>query len=298
MKSNRFLQLAAVCLFAASPVSALFAEDEAPPKAGRQHDYELSQISVIDKLLAIEASLSGKLKLSSEDQWAPRYEALYQSFQRNGQLSSVPGGGEKEIYNALALGVKASDAVLALKARDVEGLNQAAEQIQQLALKLGASNKELGMADTVKRYANQGRWLDSFMALGFLQRNVLSYLKENPERKPQATLVIVGGWLQGGRCVTHVIDENYTPDASNILREPRLVELIKKNMDDLPPAYLSDKLVTEIDNTLPEIKKRVAVGLHDPVKAEDVKWLNGTFEQLVVKILPKGAAESSGDKKK
>ncbi len=289
MKSKSVLQLAVGLIFIASPVTTLFGQDDGPPpKAGRQHDYDLGQVSVIDKLLAIEASLGGKLKLTSEDQWAPRYEALYQQFQRNGQLSAVPGGGEKDINSAMALGVKGSDAVLALKARDVEGLNQAAEQIEQLAMKLGANDKELGMAKTVKRYANQGRWLDSFMALGFLQRNVLSYLKENPDRKPQATLVIVGGWLQGGRCVTHVIGENYTPDASNILREPRLIDLIKKNMDDLPPAYLSDPLVTKINGLLPEIKKRVNVGLHEPVKQEDVKWLNDTFDKLVLEILPKG----------
>jgi hypothetical protein len=159
-------------------------------------------------------------------------------------------------------------------------------------LKLGASKKELGMAETVKRYANNGRWLDSFMALGFLQRNVLSYLRDNPEKKPQAVLIIVGGWLQGGRCVTHVVDQNYTPDVSNILREPRLVALIKENMDALPPAYLSDPLVTKIDGLLPEIKKRVSVGLHDPVKPEDVKWLNQTFDSLVLEIAPAGGQGS------
>jgi hypothetical protein len=184
--------------------------------------------------------------------------------------------------------------VVALKARDVEGLNQSAEQIEQLALKLGASKKELGMAETVKRYANSGRWLDSFMALGFLQRNVLSYLRENPDKKPQAVLIIVGGWLQGGRCVTHVVDENYTPDVSNILREPRLVSLIKENMDALPSNYLSDPLVSKIDGLLPEIKKRVNVGLHDPVKPEDVKWLNQTFEGLVLEIAPQGAKGAAG----
>jgi hypothetical protein len=293
MKSKSLLHLCAASLLLAP---ALRAQDDGPPK-NRTRDTELGQISVIDKLLAIEASLSGKLKRSTEDQWAKDYETLYQQFERNGQLAAIPGGGEKEITNALVLGIKASDAVVALKARDVEGLNQSAEQIEQLALKLGASKKELGMAETVKRYANSGRWLDSFMALGFLQRNVLSYLRENPDKKPQAVLIIVGGWLQGGRCVTHVVDENYTADVSNILREPRLVALIKENMDALPPAYLSDPLVTKIDGLLPEIKKRVNVGLHDPVKPEDVKWLNETFNSLVLEIAPVGAAGAKPDVK-
>ncbi len=292
MNPKFFLHIAAVVLLI---TPALRAEDDAPPK-NRTHDYDLDQISVIDKLLAIEASLGGKLKRTSEDQWSKDYEVLYQQFQRNGQLSALPGGGSKEIIDALALGIKASDAVVALKARDIEGLNRSAEQVEQLAVKLGATKKELGMAENVKRYANNGRWLDSFMALGFLQRKILIYLKENEERKPQAVLIVVGGWLQGGRCVSHVISQNYTPEVSNILREPRLVELIKKNMEELPPIYLNDPLVTKITNLLPEIKKRVNVGLNEPVKLEDVKWLHETFSKLVLEVAPDGGAANSDSK--
>ncbi len=286
MKSKFFLHLSAALLLVAP---AARSADDSAPKNGRQHDTELPQISIIDKLLGIEASLNTTLKRSSEEQWAKDYETLYESYERDGRLQAIPGNGSKEVTNALILGIKASDAVLALKARNVEGLNQAAEQIQQLAIKLGASTKELNKADTVKRYANASRWLDAFMALGFLQRDVLSYLKENPEKKPQAVLVIIGGWLQGGRCVTHVIDQHYNPEVSNILREPRLVELMNKNVQELPPAILADPVVAKIAKLLPEIKTKVNVGLHEPVKQEDVKWLYQTFNDLVLEIAPEGA---------
>ena len=262
------------------------AQDSAPAKSGRIHDYKLEQISVIDKLLAIEGTLGPRMKpaRSTEDQWTTDYEKLYQKFKRNGQLSALPGGGQNEAVVAMTLGIKASDAVVALKARNVEALNRSAEQIEQLALKMGATSRELGMAQTVKRYASENRWLDAFMALGFLQRSVLNYLREHPEKTPQATLVIVGGWLQGGRCVTNVIDQNYGPDVSNILREPRLVDLIERNVGELPQPFISDPLVVKIKALLPEIRKRVNVGFHDPVKQEDVKWLFATFDSLVLEI--------------
>src|SRR5260221_743022 len=144
-------------------------DEVAAPKSEREHDTELSQISVIDKLLAIEAALGGKMKRRTEDDWVKDYQALYQRFMRNGQLSSLHDGGANATIDALALGIKGSDGVVAIKARDAEALSNSAEQIEQLALKLGATRKELGMADTVKRYADQGRWLDAFLALGFLQ---------------------------------------------------------------------------------------------------------------------------------
>jgi hypothetical protein len=265
--------------------------DEAPKNRTREKG--LPQISVIDKLLSIEASLAGPLKRTSEEQWAKDYQALYQKFMRDGQMSGLIGAGSNEVVNAFVLGIKASDAVLALKARNAEALNLCAEQIEQLALKMGATKKELGMADTVKRYANAGRWLDAFLALGFLQRSVLNYLRENPEKEPQAVMVIVGGWLQGGRCVTDVVQRNYSPDVSNILREPRLVTMLLEEVQALPSKYIGDPMLGKVLAALPEIKNRVNVGLYDPVKEENVKWLHQTFDELVKMIAPKGAGDSA-----
>ncbi len=273
-----------------SSIAPLPAQQEnAPPASAREHDTSLGQISVIDKFLAIEGAIGRSLKppKTTDDQWAAEYEKLYRQFSRNGQLSALPGAGANEVINALALGVKASDAVIALKAHNVEELNKCAEQIEQLAIKLGATKRELGMADTVKRHASAGHWLDAFLALGFLQRAVINYLRDNPERKYEATLVIVGGWIQGGRCVTDVIDKNYGAEVSNVLREPRLIDLIKKNMDELPAKYQSEPVVTKLNKALPDIRKRVAVGFHDPVKQEEVKWLHTTFDGLVQDITTK-----------
>lgn len=294
MKTKSFINIILALLLPASSIIAQ--EDVAPPKSQRQTLNDLPLINVIDKLLAIEAVLNRTLRRSTEEEWIKDYEKLYQQFMRNGELSALPEGGKNEVYDCLALGIKGSDAVVALKARDVEAMNLSADQIEQIALKIGATRRELGMADTVKRYANKGQWFDAFLALGYLQRNVVSYLRSNPEKKPKAVLVIVGGWLQGGRCVTHYISENYNPALSNILREPKFVDMVKENMDDLPPAYLSDPMIMKIDKLLPEIRQRVNVGLHDPVKKEDVDWLYKTFNDLVMEIAPDGGAKKAGAK--
>ena len=285
-KSSLFLALAGLLLASQAPFAPRATAQDSAPKNGRIRDTKLEQISVIDKLLAIEATLGPRMKpaRATEDQWAADYEKLYVKYKRNGQLSALPEGGKNEAIVAMTLGIKASDAVMALKARDVEALNSSAEQIEQLALKLGASQRELGMAQTVKRYANENRWLDAFMALGFLQRSVLNYLREHQDKIPQATLVIIGGWFQGGRCVTAVIDEHYGAEVSNILREPRLVDLIERNVGELPQPYTNDQLVVKIKKLLPEIRKRVNVGFHEPVKQEDVQWLHSTFDSLVMEI--------------
>lgn len=292
MKTSLFRGCTLTFVAVAFAALSLNAQDgSAPPKSERQREKGLPQISVIDKLLSVEAALAPVLGKTTEDQWAGDYQSLYDQFMRDVAINSLPGKGDDEVVDALALGIKASDAVLALKARNIEALNLAAEQIEALATRLGASKGELRMADTVKRYANDRRWLDAFLALGYLQRSVLNYLRENPEKKPQAVLVIVGGWLQGGRCVTHVVKENYAKDhqqvhVSNILREPRLVGMLKEEMDQLPPEYLNNVLVAKILGLLPQIKERVNVSLYAPVKEEDVDWLHKTFDDVVTQIAP------------
>jgi len=265
-------------------VSALGQEENPLPKGERQRSKELPQISVIDKLLSIESALGTKLNRASELQWTKDYNQLYQRFRADCTPSRIRGEGKNTACTAMALGVKACDAVMALKARNIEALKNAADQIEVLARKLGITDGELGMANTVKIYANKGQWPNAFLALGRLQRDVLNYLRSNPEKTDQAVLVIVGGWLQGGRCVTHVINENYDDNVSNILREQRLVKLITENMEKLAPVFLNDPLVAEIIKSLPEIYKRVDVGLTAPVKQDDVRWLHATFDGLVTKI--------------
>jgi hypothetical protein len=255
------------------------------PKRDRLKSKELPQISVIDKFLSIESVLSAGLKRSTEDEWVRDYNELYQRFREDGSPSGIRGGGKSIAYTALALGVKASDGVLALKARNIEALKNSAEQIEVLARKLGATEGELGMADTVKIYADKNQWFNAFLALGRLQRDLLGYLRSNPEKTDLAALVIVGGWLQGGRCVTHVIDKNYTEDVSNVLREQRLVDLIRENLEKVAPVYLREPVVAQIIRELPDIREKVNVGLKEPVKHENVKWLHLKFDELVTLVM-------------
>ena len=186
---------------------------------------ELPQISVVDKLLSIEQSLAAVKKRTTEEAWADDYNRLYNRFRRDGTLSKVTGEGKDNVYLALALGIKASDAIVALKARNVETLKASADQVEALARQLGVTDAELAMTASVRRYAEDRKWFDAFMALGRLQRNVLAYLRDprNEGKLPLASLVIIGGWMQGGRCVTAVVDEEYSAYVSNVLREGRLV---------------------------------------------------------------------------
>lgn len=271
-----------------------------PPRRERVRDRSLPQISVIDKLLAVESALNSTLARTNEDEWVRDYQRLYSRFRENGHIAAIREQGKNQAYIAIALGVKASDAVLALKARDLEALNVCAEQIDLLARNLGATDGELGMAGMVRHYANKSQWFSAFLALGRMQRDVTNYLESSTDKRKRdlAILVAIGGWMQGGRVVTDVIDANYTDWSSNVLREPRLVDIIQENLASIDPGYLNDELVSKIMKALPDIRRLVDVGMDAPVKRVDVKKLNSIFTSFVQAVMEGKVKETVPSKEK
>ena len=85
---------------------------------------------------------------------------------------------------------------------------------------------DLGRARSVRAAANKGEWLKVFMELGFLQQDIMKKI-DSPEQSNHGTLLIVTGWMQGARYTSTVIDENYSPETSNLLREPLLAKALK-----------------------------------------------------------------------
>ncbi len=283
---SKIVRLPVLFLFATVlviPGSALRGQDA--PKD--RQNVGLPQISVIDKLLAAEISLGPSMKLRDEEAWASQYKALYGKYKEEAN----PGNMSKSrTVLAMALGIKASDGVIALKARDMEALNDCAEQIEKLAAKLEVPGKNLERASIVKHHAKQQHWVEAFMELGYLQYQIMRTLENNPEQRDDAMLVIIGGWLQGGRCVTGLLSEHYTPEASNILREPKLVALMIKELDKLKPEYKQDPVVAAVLKFLPDVQHKIDVGLHDPIPLEVLKSLNEGFERLVKLIMKPSAA--------
>jgi len=259
------------------------------PKEGRKN-LGLSQISIIDKFMGAEYALGPLLKRTNEEQWKDEYEALYKEFARDANPGNLPAN--RSIL-ALALGIKASDGVLALKARNMEALNTCAEQIEKLATRLNVPAKNLQRAAIIKHHALARRWVDAFMELGFLQREVSRTLEgkiiEDTEvartQVSEAFLIVVGSWLEGGRCITSLIAKNHTTESSNILREPMLIGMMIKEMSMLPESHKADPVVQEIMKFLPEVQKSVNVGPRDPIPLETVKQMHERFSQLIELVL-------------
>ncbi len=286
--SLRFpIGIAAALTALSASISA--AQNDGPPPRSERVQVGLPQVNVIDKMLAIEGALAHTLNRYSEEDWAQDYLDLYKTYSKDGTPGNLESKGRPVM--AMALGIKASDGILALKGRGVEQLNNCAEQIEKLAGSLGIEKEYLSKAYQVKQHANNKQWLEAFMYLGFLQHEVIRKLNENPERKDEAILVVMGGWLQAGRCVTDTILKNYSGDLSNTMREPKMVELMITELDSLPDDLKQHPSVVKLIALLPQVKEKVDVGLYDPIPKEDVQWLHDNLGALVDEVMAPAVAE-------
>lgn len=191
---------------------------------------------------------------------------------------------DKQVVLPTLLGVRISDGVMAIKARDAELLNRCASEIEAAAKKLGVAESDLARAKAVRSTANAGEWLKVFMELGFLQQDIMKTL-DKEENKAQGSLVIVGGWLQGARYVTSAIRDNYTPETSNYLREPLLVKELSKKLDALPAGTKSNPLVTKMSGSLREIGGIIDIKLDGSIPADKVDRVRTLSTEIVSSAL-------------
>jgi hypothetical protein len=207
------------------------------------------------------------------------WKALYGEVMQDINVSNLKD--ESDI--ALALGVKIADGVMAIKARDVQSLNDCANQIEALAKKLGVKDEEMIRAKAVRAHANKEEWLQVFLELGFLQSDIMKSLRNqgNAKRRP---LIITGGWMQGLQYTSLVISKHYTPETSNFLREPVLVKAMQSELNGLPDDAKANAKVAALINEMPGILTLVNIPLDGTVPQDSVKKLNDASKRVVEKI--------------
>ena len=241
---------------------------EAPPfDPTKAVDAGIGMPTPYDKFLALDLTIKGKVNWKSY-------------FSNTAVDVPVDEINDKQVRLPLLLGVRISDGVMAIKARDAELLNKCASEIEAAAKKLGTPDSDLARAKAVRASANAGEWLKVFLELGFLQQDILKTL-EKEENKAQGTLVTIGGWLQGARYVSIVVQDNYTPASSNILREPLLVKALIEKLDKLPDPAKGSPTVGKAKAALTEIYDIVNIKLDGSIPQEKGKRLETLATETV-----------------
>jgi len=266
MKRFPLLALVTLCTAATS-----LAQDKAAFDPSKAQMQPVGLPSPIDKFLGLDLALKDK-----QIPWAQIYNDVSGDAQTN-SLKTEPN-------ICLALGVKIADGVMAIKSQDANALNRCAEQIEELAKKLGVTKDQLARADKVRADANRGRWFHVFLELGFLQTDILKALQAdgNDQRR---TLIVAAGWLQGAHYAAGVIETHFTPELSNFLREPMLVKALIAELETLNDETRSAPRVKKLLEGLKQLHEIVNIPIDGAISEPDVKKMNSLSGALTEEFL-------------
>jgi len=251
-------------------VGAIAAENEekAPYDPKTAKDAGVGMPTPYDKFLALDQVLT-KTKVKWDD-----------TFRKVAVDVDPDSFTDKDVAIPMILGVRIADGVMAIKANNAELLNKCAADIEKLAKKMGVADADLGRARAVRAAANKGEWLKVFMELGFLQQDIMKKI-DQPEHATHGTLLIVCGWMQGARYTSTVVDENYSAETSNLLREPMLAKALKGKIEGLPANLQSSPLVVKLHEVLPQIERILTIPLDGTISKENVGELNRLATEVV-----------------
>ena len=107
------------------------------------------------------------------------------------------------------------------------------------------TDDQLGRARKIEQLADKGLWMEVFSELGFYQEDIMRAIEEDKTKRDKALLILLGIWVQGGKGVTDLVTAHYSPGLSNVLREPKMLELVIAEIGKLPEETRNDPLLAE-----------------------------------------------------
>lgn len=191
---------------------------------------------------------------------------------------------DKDVVIPELLGIRIADGVMAIQAKDAEMLGKAASDIEKLAAKLDVSKEDLSRAKRVRTMANEGKWMEVFRELGFLQQDIMQKLEENPN-DPRSSLLMITGWIQGSRYTSRLISQHYSDASSNIMREPVLVAALQAKLEKLPAATKKSPSVAKIAEALPRLREIVNVGIDKPIARKNIDEIHALATDCIKSIV-------------
>ena len=174
---------------------------------------------------------------------------------------------DTEVAVPTVLGFRICDGVMAIKARNVEKLNDCADDIEKLAKKMGVKDSELTRARKVRSFANKGEWNRVFLELGYLQRDIEA---SNAGGVDSKRILYASGWLQGARYYSTIVRDHYSPDLAALLREPHFVRSLAEDLGQADTAVVESAIVQDLLNSLNTVAKLVDVPINTALSKDQV----------------------------
>src|SRR5436190_15035863 len=180
---------------------------------------------------------------------------------------------------ATLLGVVIAEGFIAMGAKDSTEAKNLGNSVLSLARGLGIRERALRRSRSIMELTDKNEWSEARKEWD----GVLSDLETGMiELKSVhlAQLVSLGGWLRGTEALSALVLQNYSPERSNLIRQPTLIDHLEKQLRAMGSDIRARPIVVKLLDGIHTIRTLVESET-GPLSEETVQKVHGVCAELV-----------------
>ena len=178
---------------------------------------------------------------------------------------------------ATLLGVVMGEGFIAMEAEDSTEVKNIGNRVLALARGLGVEERALRRSRSIMDLTDKGEWAAARKewdgALSDLEGGMIELKSEDLRQ-----LVSIGGWLRGTEALSALVLQNYSPERSELIRQPGLVDYLEKQLVAMNSDINGRPMVVKL---LDGIRRIRTLSENGPLPKETVREIHGICEELV-----------------
>ena len=180
---------------------------------------------------------------------------------------------------ATLLGVAIAEGFIAMEAKDSAEVKNIGNSVLKLARGLGVEKSALRRSRSIMEYADKEEWVEARKEWDSVFSDLQSGMIEI-KSKELAQLVTFGGWLRGTEALSALVLQNYSPERSNLIRQPALIDYLEEQLRAMSSDIRARPIVVKLLDGIQTIRSLVE-SENGPLSEETVRKVHGVCAELV-----------------
>jgi hypothetical protein len=180
---------------------------------------------------------------------------------------------------ATLLGVEIAEGFIAMEAKDSAEVKNIGDSVLSLAGGLGIRERALRRSRSIMEFTDKNEWSEARKewdgVLSDLQSGMIEIKSEH-----LAQLVSLGGWLRGTEALSALVLQNYSPERSNLIRQPALVDYLENQLRATSSDIRARPIVVKLLDGIEKIRSLIE-SENGPVSEETVRKVHDVCAELV-----------------
>jgi len=180
---------------------------------------------------------------------------------------------------ATLLGVVIAEGFIAMEAKDSTEVKNLGNSVLWLAGGLGIRERALRRSRSIMELADKNEWSEARKEWDGVLADLETGMIELKSTQ-LAELVSLGGWLRGTEALSALVLQNYSPERSDLIRQPMLIDYLEKQLRAMSTDIQARPIVARLLDGIRTIRSLVE-SENGPLSEETVRKVHGVCAELV-----------------